>query len=321
MCFDNEIRSPLASEKTPSATDEAAILGMPYSATPELIEHEHEDQADLQTDDAVGLTTNTQTAAKHLLLPLRENELCEPRTPSTPRRIGMTGPQQRTRLYRMWKATEEGRIRHASVHSQATILPNPAGMEYLDQFKADCKRKYTTLCRCWRDLLDPGGNGRVSFFQFVPSARLMGYRNPAKLWAFLDHNKSGFVTLECWDPVASRSLMEFRDICYKQYGGMETAFKFGMDRNGSATIQIDELRVFCQDMEFKGDVANLFQSLDQDSCGTITVDELEFLTRYVGEKYRSKAVDKRTLAIGAHLARTVRVCKPASLPSTMRSTF
>ena len=44
---------------------------------------------------------------------------------------------------------------------------------------------------------------------------------------------SGFITLDNWDPKAFRVLMEFREICKKEFGGLAEAFRFGMNKNGS----------------------------------------------------------------------------------------
>ena len=51
------------------------------------------------------------------------------------------------------------------------------GVQYAEKFEAACKRKYGNMCRAWRLLLNPGGNGRVSFVPFCNAARSMGFVN------------------------------------------------------------------------------------------------------------------------------------------------
>eukprot|EP00747_Dinoflagellata_sp_TGD_P166377 gnl/TRDRNA2_/TRDRNA2_189081_c0_seq1.p1 gnl/TRDRNA2_/TRDRNA2_189081_c0~~gnl/TRDRNA2_/TRDRNA2_189081_c0_seq1.p1 ORF type:complete len:440 (+),score=42.06 gnl/TRDRNA2_/TRDRNA2_189081_c0_seq1:62-1381(+) len=162
----------------------------------------------------------------------------------------------------------------------------------LDKFKACCIRKYGNLCRAWRQLLDPGGVGRVSFVQFCKAARLIGWCNVKPLWFGLDADKSGFITLGEWDPVAFRNVSEFREICYKEYGGMDTAFLFGMDRTHSHTVTLQELKEWCNEMEYSGDVPRLFHALDGPKHGFLTLDCLDFLSKWQGERF-SKGIQSK----------------------------
>jgi len=158
-------------------------------------------------------------------------------------------------------------------------------LEYTDKFKDICKRKYTTLIHAWRWLLDYEGVGRIAFSTFCKTAKSIGFREPKRLWAVLNTRKTSFLTLDEWDPVAFRNLFEFRGICYEQFGTMETAFKFGMDRTGSSTITMQELTRFCDDYDFSGDVQVLFEALDMHKHRYITLDELDFLRKWEGEKH------------------------------------
>ena len=55
------------------------------------------------------------------------------------------------------------------------------GVQYAETFKACCRRKYGNMTRAWRILLNPGGNGRVSFVPFCNAARSMGFVNVSTL--------------------------------------------------------------------------------------------------------------------------------------------
>lgn len=76
---------------------------------------------------------------------------------------------------------------HASTHNGIKLVSNERrknllatvedGVQYAETFKAACKRKYGNMCRAWRILLNPGGNGRVSFVPFCNAARSMGFVN------------------------------------------------------------------------------------------------------------------------------------------------
>jgi len=125
---------------------------------------------------------------------------------------------------------------------------------------------------------------------FCRAARAMGFANVLVLWKHLDCDNSGFITLDCWDADAFRNLMEFRHICSTEYGGLAEAFKFGIDKNGSGTISREELQVFLDTWDFSGDAEVLWGALDENIGGFITVDELDFLGRWQGEKFRPARV-------------------------------
>ncbi|CAE8616138.1 unnamed protein product [Polarella glacialis] len=166
------------------------------------------------------------------------------------------------------------------------------GVAYTEKFKACVVRKYGSMIRAWRLLLDPGGNGRVAFVQFCSAARAIGFSQVATLWANLDSNSSGFVSLDSWAPFSYRALMEFRHICYSQFGGLNEAFNFGMDKNGSGTCTKAEFVLFLEDFDYSGDIDVLWNALDENRGGFITADELDFLSRWEGERYRSAILDR-----------------------------
>lgn len=154
-----------------------------------------------------------------------------------------------------------------------------------DAFREACVRKYGSPFRAWRLLLDPKGLGRVPFASFCSSARTMGFSDVRRLWSALDFNESGFITLDEWDHVALVNLCNFKRLCCYNYGGLDTAFKLGMDRSRSNTVTFAEFKSFCAVIEFVGDVEVLFQSFDKDQHGFFTADDLEFLQRWEGERF------------------------------------
>ncbi|CAE7160201.1 unnamed protein product, partial [Symbiodinium pilosum] len=164
---------------------------------------------------------------------------------------------------------------------------------YTEDFKVCCRRKYSNLARCWRLLLDTGGLGRVSFVPFCRAARSMGFTHISTLWKQLDTNNSGFITLESWDPTSYKSLMLFRRICLREFGGLREAFKFGLDRTGSGTCTKKEFRQFLQEFEFGGDPGALWAALDENQDGALTADELDFLSQWQGERYRPDEVERQ----------------------------
>eukprot|EP00929_Paragymnodinium_shiwhaense_P013141 TRINITY_DN121005_c0_g1_i1.p1 TRINITY_DN121005_c0_g1~~TRINITY_DN121005_c0_g1_i1.p1 ORF type:complete len:419 (+),score=46.55 TRINITY_DN121005_c0_g1_i1:165-1421(+) len=224
-----------------------------------------------------------------------------------------SAPPPRSRLFHVWQEAatnhlldHQGKAHRAVTTHKAAVaagqLPKflmdsiaqpDEDLAYLQQFKAACKRHYVSLCRAWRLMLDPKSNSNISFVPFCSAARSIGFNEPRRLWSMLDANQNGLLTLEEWDPVAFRNLVEFRTICYSQYGGLDTAFKLGMDKNGSRTVDRQELEWFCNDFDFTGDVLLLFRCLDLHRHGFITEDELDFLKSWHGSKFLVDKAEER----------------------------
>lgn len=75
-------------------------------------------------------------------------------------------------------STHNGIRLESSEKRKATLLGTlEDGVQYAETFKAACRRKYGNMTRAWRILLNPGGNGRVSFVPFCNAARSMGFVN------------------------------------------------------------------------------------------------------------------------------------------------
>jgi len=164
-------------------------------------------------------------------------------------------------------------------------LEEAEGAEKLLAFKRACVNRYHNMARAWRMLLDPDCVGRISYVPFHRSAKIMGFHNVQQLWSAIDADRSGFMTLDEWDSRTFRHLVELRDICYREYGGIEHAFMHGMDRTGSRTVTLAEMARFCKTFGFTGEPTLLFAALDLQRDGYLTVDDLDILDSCVGERF------------------------------------
>jgi len=124
----------------------------------------------------------------------------------------------------------------------------------------------------------------VSFSAFSVAARKMGFNSLRNMWTGLDVNQSGFISLDEWDPQGLAMLMQFSELCCHKYGTLEVAFNFGLDQTKSATCTLRELAHFCDWAGFSGDVEALFRALDVHEFGFFTLEQLDFLHKWKGEK-------------------------------------
>eukprot|EP00434_Breviolum_minutum_P039346 symbB.v1.2.034935.t1/scaffold4601.1/size37531/1 len=174
---------------------------------------------------------------------------------------------------------------------------------YTEKFKNLCRRRFGSLIRAWRELLDPQGVGRVGFVKFCEAARLMGFERVSILWKVLDSDGSKFITLDFWDPPSYRALMEFRHICFREYGGLLETFRYALDLDGSGTCRKSVLAKFLRSFEYMGDVDTLWAALDNGRGGFITVEELGFLLHWTGERFSTSAMDRDFAFRGERLKR------------------
>lgn len=174
---------------------------------------------------------------------------------------------------------------------------------YTEKFKNLCRRRFGSLIRAWRELLDPQGVGRVGFVKFCEAARLMGFERVSILWKVLDSDGSKFITLDIWDPPSYRALMEFRHICFREYGGLLETFRYALDLDGSGTCRKSVLAKFLRSFEYMGDVDTLWNALDNGRGGFITVEELGFLLHWTGERFTISAMDRDFAFRGERLKR------------------
>lgn len=165
-------------------------------------------------------------------------------------------------------------------------------VEYTEKFKGCCRRRFGSLVRAWRQFLDPKGLGRVGFVQFCDAARTMGFERVSIIWKVLDCEGSKFITLGMWDPPAYRALMEFRHICFREYGGPLEAFRFALDPDGNGCCRKEVLANFLEYADYTGCVDTLWNSLDECRGGFITVAELQFLLNWTGEAFSAESMDR-----------------------------
>jgi len=160
--------------------------------------------------------------------------------------------------------------------------PNSSVDEYGDHttskasFNTLLKRRFGSVTAAWRLVLDEDGKGKISFTDFCRVTRDMGYtKNVKGLWAELDDDGSGFISLNELDEKAAQSLDDFIDFITDKFGNTLRAWKyFDADKNNRLDIQ--EFQDQCKKIGYEGDARYIYSCLKTDcSKNFITLRDLD----------------------------------------------
>lgn len=140
-------------------------------------------------------------------------------------------------------------------------------------FKTYLEKKFGSLVAGWRQL-DKGKNGRLSFYEFCNACRAMGYHgNLKQLWAQLDSDNSGMVSLMEIDEEVGTYVGTFKLALLKRHGDMLTAWRKGVDTNGNGRVEENEICDAVRALGLTLDGKKLFKML---CAGGLGITLMEF---------------------------------------------
>jgi Ca2+-binding EF-hand superfamily protein len=149
------------------------------------------------------------------------------------------------------------------------------GAHTLDDFLALLKRRYGNTLRAWKECLDTDGSGSLSFMEFCAACRRVGFAGKVKaLWNELDQDGTGLITLDEIDREAATLLDSFRQFLMQQ-GGILKGWQNVLDKDNSGQVTKDEFLKACADHNFRDAPKALFEHLDYDYSGFITLEEID----------------------------------------------
>mmetsp|Transcript_10590 Transcript_10590/g.19567 ORF Transcript_10590/g.19567 Transcript_10590/m.19567 type:complete len:1194 (+) Transcript_10590:224-3805(+) len=149
------------------------------------------------------------------------------------------------------------------------------GAQGVKGFRTYLKKKFGSSLAGWR-VLDEDQNGRLSFYEFCNAGRKMGYHgNYQLLWKQMDVDLNGFVSLMEIDPVAGQAIGTFKLHLMKKYGDMLTAWRKGLDTNGSGRIEEPEVAACLEKIGLDMDSKKLFSMLRGKERKGITLEDFD----------------------------------------------
>lgn len=138
-------------------------------------------------------------------------------------------------------------------------------------------RKYKHFVKAWRVLLDRDNSNRVNWHEFEDACKKVGFRgDTAGAWLALDDDLSGYITLKEIDEASAETLSNFKVWADREFGGVQSAF-WVLDSDGSGELTYREFRRAARDFGYQDDPKILFDCLDCDGAGRLSMDEVSFL--------------------------------------------
>mmetsp|Transcript_15704 Transcript_15704/g.28961 ORF Transcript_15704/g.28961 Transcript_15704/m.28961 type:complete len:1214 (+) Transcript_15704:139-3780(+) len=134
----------------------------------------------------------------------------------------------------------------------------------VDAFRLKLARSYGSITAAWRQLLDPGHNGKVCFADFCKACREVGYNREVKqLWSELDTQNVGWISLDKLDPEAAAGLKDFWKRAQEMHGGPLKAWLW-LDENKSHRLEPEEFAAKARMMGCTSNPKQLFNWLKRD---------------------------------------------------------
>lgn len=155
-----------------------------------------------------------------------------------------------------------------------TCAPNE---EAAEEFKKCLIRVFKSYIKAWRSCLDRDNSNSVAYEEFEFAAKRIRFTGDVPgAWRALDDDVSGFISLREIDQEASRVISEFKCWAEDEFGGARRVFKVFAGEN-SFELTMKEWRKACVAFAFPGDSKGLFEALDADRSGCLSLNEVAFI--------------------------------------------
>jgi hypothetical protein len=149
-------------------------------------------------------------------------------------------------------------------------------------FRSYLKRLGGNVLRAFRLFLDHDGNGVLTYDEFGPAVRAIGYEGSIKqLWRDLDPNDDGTISLYEVCPKTAKFLQSFKVALTRKYPTAQTAWR-AMTPGGQKSLTLKSFSEACDIVGWKGNTVRLFKMLDAGAMYAkhIYISDIEWLGEF-----------------------------------------
>lgn len=158
-----------------------------------------------------------------------------------------------------------------------SYLTADASEHAAQQFKNQLVKYYRNYVKGWRQCLDKDNSNEVNWNEFQAACKRIRFGGDvAGAWRYMDDDLSGYITLKEIDSEAAHSLVDFRKWADKEFGSVRSAFEV-FDQSRDNEVSFKEFRAACRAFGFRRNIKSLFDALDTDQQGLLSLDEVVFL--------------------------------------------
>eukprot|EP00930_Biecheleria_cincta_P057802 TRINITY_DN4367_c0_g1_i1.p1 TRINITY_DN4367_c0_g1~~TRINITY_DN4367_c0_g1_i1.p1 ORF type:complete len:1457 (+),score=324.91 TRINITY_DN4367_c0_g1_i1:89-4372(+) len=132
----------------------------------------------------------------------------------------------------------------------------------VEDFRRMLKRLFGSVYAGWVKYLDVTEVGRVPMGEFVNRARAIGVSGKvAELFAAIDVDMKGFITLQDLDPEVSKEVKAFFRSAEAKYKTIEEAWKMAFNVSKRRVVILEDFVRGCKTIGYEGDAAKLFATM------------------------------------------------------------
>jgi Ca2+-binding EF-hand superfamily protein len=165
------------------------------------------------------------------------------------------------------------------------------GTNTLEGLREHLKRRYGNLIRAWRLAIDIEGTWKLSFNDFGPAIRRLGYEGSIRqMWTELDADSDGVVTLREFAPKLSELIIRFAQFLRERFKSADEAWSTFAPR-GKRLLDLNEFTYACSAMGWTQDVQTLHNALDS-SPGRGNISQRDFEWLGLQKKQRREILDE-----------------------------
>lgn len=144
--------------------------------------------------------------------------------------------------------------------------PDPAAWV---EIKELLQEKYDHPLRAWRAILDADDSNHVDWPEFKRACQKLKFRgNVAGAWRELDADLHGIISMKQYDLESASLLASFKEWAEATFGSISNCFK-SLDLDSNGLLTLNELKRACGKFHWEGDVQLLFKCLDVDRARDI----------------------------------------------------
>lgn len=121
-----------------------------------------------------------------------------------------------------------------------------------------------------------GMDDRMGYQEFATVSRKLGFQGDTKAaWKELDKDGKGVVTLAEWAPEAAALILGCKELLRSKYGNVLKGWIAAIDVEKSISVGKEKFVAALNKLGFQGNAGRLFDILDVNGSGTVSLDELD----------------------------------------------